>query len=239
MQDFWTFVGHNWWLVFPVAGILGGWGRGLGKASERRHRRRMEMYRLRHPEVAGLPEAAQLPPMQQETLAKDPDAFSEADVARAMETHDAVNRRWLDYELDVGKLIDFPMMTDVREPLTVAFLRAKRDADALRPVAASDVTSKARWDDYRNAVNAYDVAFDVAEKEARRLKDTAFSEAERGRLGTARKLVNIAENEAASPAERQSAYKRARKELDGIIVLPDITLASLEQKVARMIDRSK
>ena len=49
--------------------------------------------------------------------------------------HDAVNRRWLDYELDVGKLIDFPVMTDVREPLTVAFLRAKRQADGLRPEA--------------------------------------------------------------------------------------------------------
>ncbi|WP_370875238.1 hypothetical protein [Arthrobacter silviterrae] len=239
MQDIIVFFTHNWWLAFPLIWAVARGGRGINRAAERRHRRRVEMYKLRHPEVAGPPEAAQLPPMQQETLAKDPDAFSEADVARVMETHDAVNRRWLDYELDVGKLIDFPMMTDVREPLTVAFLRAKRDADALRPVAASDVTSKVRWDDYRNAVNAYDVAFDVAEKEARRLKDTAFSEAERGRLDTARKLVNIAENEAASPAERQSAYKRARKELDGIIVLPDVTLASLEQKVARMIDRSK
>jgi hypothetical protein len=232
MHDFWQFAGSYWWLAFPLAGIIGGWGRGLSKASERRHRRRVELYKLRHPEAAGLP------PVPQTSLAKDPEAFTEGDVAKLMEAHDAVNRRWLDYELDVGKLIDFPMMTDVREPLTVAFLRAKRDADALRPVAASEVTSKTRWDDYRNAVNAYDVAFDVAEKEARRVKDSAFSEPERQRLGTARKLVNIAENDAASPAERQSAFKRARKELDGIIVLPDITLATLEQKVARMINRS-
>ena len=232
MQDFWHFVGNFWWLAFPLAGIFGGWGRAISKAGDRRHQQKIEMYKLKHPEAAGLP------PIQQLTLAKDPDAFTEGDVAKAMEAHDAVNRRWLDYELDVGKLIDFPMMTDVREPLTVAFLRAKRDADALRPVAAAEVVSKARWDDYRNAVNAYDVAFDVAEKEARRIKDTAFSEPERQRLGTARKLVNIAENEAASPAERQSAYKRARKELDGIMVLPDITLAALEQKVARMINRS-
>ena len=52
-----------------------------------------------------------------------------------MKAHDAVNKRWLDYELDVGKLIDYPVMTDVREPLTVAFLRAKREADGLRPAA--------------------------------------------------------------------------------------------------------
>jgi hypothetical protein len=233
MQDFWHFAGSFWWLVFPLAGIVGGWGRAMTIAGERRHRRRVEMYKLRHPETAAL-DAAAPPPL---TLAKSTADFSEMDVARVMESHDAVNRRWLDYELDVGKLIDFPMMTDVREPLTVAFLRAKRDADALRPVAASEITSKARWDDYRNAVNAYDVAFDVAEKEAHRIKDAGFSEPERQRLSTARKLVNVAENDAASPAERQTAYKRARRELDGIMVLPDITVAALEKKVAAMIDR--
>lgn len=35
---------------------------------------------------------------------------SQAQVAVLMAAHDAVNRRWLDYELDVGKLIDFPVM---------------------------------------------------------------------------------------------------------------------------------
>ena len=80
------------------------------------------------------------------------------------------------------------------------------------------------------------MAFDVAEMEARRIKDSGFSTDERQRLGTARKLINIAENEAATAAERQTAIKRVRHELDGVIVLPDVTLASLEQQVARMIE---
>ena len=154
-----------------------------------------------------------------------------------MASHDATNKLWLDYELDVGKLIDFPMMTDVREPLTVAFLRAKRTADAMRPAAATDITGKGRLDDYRNAVTSYEVAFEVAEREARRVKDSAFTEPERERLKTARKLVNLAENDAASAPERQAAYKRARRELDGLLVLPDITVAALEEKVAGMIER--
>lgn len=214
-----------------MAGIFAGWGRALSRANDTRHKQKIEMYKLKHPEVAGHREPL--------SLAKETEPFTENDVAKAMDAHDAVNRRWLDYELDVGKLIDFPMMTDVREPLTVAFLRAKRDADALRPVTAAEVTAKSRWDDYRNAVNAFDVAFGVAEQEAKRIKDTAFTEPQRQRLSTARKLVNIAENEAASPAERQTAYKRARHELEGLIVLPDITIAALEQKVATMIDRGK
>jgi hypothetical protein len=46
----------------------------------------------------------------------------------------------------------------------------------------------------------------------------------------------IAENEAATPAERQAAYKRARRELDGLIVLPDATLAALEERLAPELD---
>lgn len=45
--------------------------------------------------------------------------------------HDTVNKRWLDYELDAAKLIGYPMMTDVREPLTVAQRRGRAGAPGL------------------------------------------------------------------------------------------------------------
>jgi hypothetical protein len=159
-----------------------------------------------------------------------------AEVQSLMDTHDDTNRRWLEYELDVGKLIDFPMMTDVREPLTVAFLRAKREADGQRPPSAERLTSLSGLDAYRQAVNNFAVALDVAEREARRVRDSRFSGPERERLATARKLLMIAENHAATPAERQAAYKRARRELDGLIVLPDVTVAALEEKIAPQLD---
>ena len=47
--------------------------------------------------------------------------------------------------------------------------------------------------------------------------------------------LRIAEDEAATPAERQTAYKRARRELEGLIVLPEPTIAALEAKVARVL----
>lgn len=135
----------------------------------------------------------------------------------------------------MGKLIDFPVMTDVREPLTVAFLRAKRDADGLRPARPADMQGKSRLDEYRAAVRGFEVAFDVAEREARRIKDSNFSAVERQRLAMARKLLRIAEDQAATPAERQTAYRRARRELDGLIVLPDATRSALEGKIAGML----
>lgn len=224
-----------WWLLFPFGGMVAGGFQALAASRERAHQRKIELYRLKHPELAG-PGATAVAGVDLSKHGAPGDGHSTGDVERAMAEHDALNRRWLAYELDVAKLIDFPMMSDVREPLTVAFLRAKRDADALRPLEAGEALAKSRWDDYRNAVNAFVVAFEVAEKEARRVRDSAYSEPERQRLGTARKLVKIAEDDAASPAERQTAYRRARRELDGVIVLPDVTIAALEQRVARLLE---
>ncbi len=213
VDQFFDFLRSYWWLVFPLSGMAGGWARQWSKASERRHRRRVELYKLRNQAVQA-------------------EQASQAQVAALMAAHDAVNRRWLDYELDVGKLIDFPVMTDVREPLTVAFLRAKKAADGLKPVAPGDITTAARLAEYRTAVHGFELAFDVAEREAMRIRDHNFTELERQRLSTARKLLNIASDNAATPAERQTAYKRARRELDGLIVLPDVTVAALEVKIA-------
>lgn len=206
------FLSDKWWMVFPLMAFAGRWASGWRRAGERRHRRRVELYKLRNQSL----EAGKA---------------SVAEVQTLMATHDATNRRWLEYELDVGKLIDFPMMTDVREPLTVAFLRAKREADGQRPVSAEDL-QPGGLEAYRQVVNNFAVALDVAEREARRVRDSKFSGPERERLATARKLLMIAENGAATPAERQAAYKRARRELDGLIVLPDVTLAALEVKIA-------
>ncbi|MEQ4518065.1 hypothetical protein ABLI39_01700 [Pseudarthrobacter sp. B907] len=217
MDSLFNFVGHYWWLVFPISGLLGGWARSWSKAAERRHRRKVELYRLRNHQT-------------------EVEQAGRSQVQALVDAHDAVNRRWLDYELDVGKLIDFPVMTDVREPLTVAFLRAKREADGLRPATAADMSTAARLAEYRAAVGSFELAFDVAEREARRIRDSNFTGPERERLATARKLLRIASDAAATPAERQTAYKRARRELDGLIVLPEATLASLEGKIAGMLD---
>jgi hypothetical protein len=217
--------GFPWWFIwvgFAVVSGMGqrarrtrrgqGWNRGGRRhESARSEAARREADRLRAAAAA-----------EQQRL---------RDTAAVMADHDAVNARWLDYELDVAKLIDFPMMSDVREPLTVAFLRAKRTADGLRPVTAAEVATDERLREYREAVRAYEVAFDIAEREARRIQDQHFSGPERLRLNTARRLLTIAVDRAATPAERQLAYARARKELDGLLALPAEAVAALQRRV--------
>jgi len=121
--------------------------------------------------------------------------------------------------------------------LTAAFLRAKRTADALRPASAEATVTEQQVAEYLDAVGAYAVAFEVAEKDARRLRDSTFTETERKRLDRAQKLLTVAVDESATQAERNLAYKRVREELDGLILLSDEAVDVLEKKVARELTR--
>lgn len=144
--------------------------------------------------------------------------------------HDEVFRRWSEYELDVAKLIDYPLMTDLREPHTVAMIKAMRTAGRLRPDTAAGHPHEAAGSDYGHAVRAFEEDFLIAEAEAKRVKRGHFSPEEQERLQTARQLLNVAGNDASSPAERQGAYKQLRKAVDGLIAIPDKALAALEAR---------
>ncbi|WP_363429031.1 hypothetical protein [Microbacterium sp. LWH3-1.2] len=245
MQQFWEFAGNFWWLVFPLMGILGMVGNAWERGARMRHKRRLEVMHakaeLKAAQAAARGKAvpaAALPPITAPTAtaasAHGASASRETQVTqleRLFATHDAVTARWLEYELDVAKIIAFPAMSDGRQPLTAAFLRAKRIADGLRPASAKARLSKDQLAEYRNAVADFEVAFDVAERDARRLRDSTFTEDERKRLDTAKKLLTVAIDEAATPAERQLAYRRVREELDGLISISDEAIEVLENKV--------
>lgn len=73
----------------------------------------------------------------------------------AVARHDAVLRQWSRYELDPGKAIEFPGMSDVRVPQTAEFFRAMKEAQHSR--LATDT-------DYTRAVERLEKAFAAAEK---------------------------------------------------------------------------
>jgi hypothetical protein len=100
--------------------------------------------------------------MQYHSRAADAPLPIEALVAR----HDAVTARWLEYETDPTKALAFPQMLDSQHPATLAFLRAQRDAQQLRPTATRDRVSPAVYLAYRDAVAAEEAAFEAAERDA-------------------------------------------------------------------------
>lgn len=240
MEPFFQFAGQYWWLVFPLIGGLSALGGAWERGARRRHKRRLEVLHakaeLKAAQAAARTGAPTGPVAAVTAGAAEPaDRSTEStseELERLFAQHDGITARWLEYELDVAKLIAFPAMSDGRQPLTAAFLRAKRAADALRPASAKARVTREQLAEYRNAVVDYEVAFEVAERDARRVKDSGFSEVERKRLDTAKQLLTIAIDQAATPAERQVAYRRVREELDGLISLSDDAIEVLEKKVA-------
>jgi len=154
-------------------------------------------------------------------------------LTRILREHDRTDTRWLEYELDFARLLDFPLMTDMRDSLTIAFHKAKLRADFLRPAKAEDLLddqdAAAR---YLAAVEEYVTAFNIAEAEAKRRRRNDFSHDGQQRIARAQSLLRTASDAAATPQERQNAYDRARRELDGLIVLPATTQTSIERGIS-------
>jgi hypothetical protein len=223
------FAGNFWWLVFPLAGTVGGGLRAIAAANERRAERRLERFRLKQQAKIAIAEAS--------GRTRSTDAVYRREMAKVLDEHQRTDARWLDYEVDIAKLLDFPMMTDMRDPLTIGFHRARRRADLLRPDKAEDLISDRDAQlEYREAVHEYVTAFEIAEAEAIRRRRSNFSAEDQERLARAQNLLRLASDAAATPQERQSAYARAGRELDGLIVLPVTTRASIERKIAGEIE---
>lgn len=219
------FAGAFWWLIFPLSGAIAGGLKAIAAANERRAERRLERYRIKQQTKVAVAEAA--------GRARGNEAANRREMTRLLDEHSRTDARWLEYELDIAKLLDFPMMTDMRNPLTIGFHKAKRRADLLRPEQADDlIDDRDAQLEYRDAVADYVSAFDVAEAEAIRRRRSDFSSDDRQRIERAQHLMRLATDSGATPQERQSAYRRARKELDGLIALPAMTRASIERKIA-------
>jgi hypothetical protein len=223
------FAANFWWLVFPLGGAIGGGARTIAAANERRAERRLERYRLKLQTKVAIAEAS--------GRRRDNKASDRRAVGKLLAEHGATDERWLEYEVDFAKLLDFPLMTDLRNPLTVAFHKTKRHADLLRPERAEDLLNdRAAQLDYRDAVHEYVSAFEIAEAEAIRRRRSDFSDDDQQRLARAQHLLQLAQDAAATPQERQTAYARATKELDGLLVLPAPVRVSIERRIAAAIE---
>ena len=229
MLAVWITLFHFWWLIFPLGGMIGGGVRAVAAANERRAERRLERYRIKQQTKIAVAEAA--------GRSRTNEIKYRRELKKVIDQHGQTDARWLEYEIDVAKLLDFPLMTDMRNPLTMDFHKARRRADLLRPENADDLDGDREAQlEYRDAVHDYVTAFDVAEAEAIRLRRSTFSARGPAADRSGAEPAEAGQDEAATPQERQSAYARAQLELDGILVLPVATRASIERRIAGEIE---
>ena len=206
------FAANFWWLVFPLGGAIGGGLRAIAAANERRAERRLERYRLK--------QQAKIAVAQASGRARTSEDSYRRELAKLIAAHDGADARWLDYEVDIAKLLDFPMMTDMRAPLTITFHKAKRRADLLRPERPKDlVGDRDAQLEYRNAVHEYIGAFEIAEAEAIRRRRSDFSADEQQRLARAQaKRLCTGKQRARGPhraaGPRKGQHRAARRRAD-------------------------
>jgi hypothetical protein len=215
-------------VMLPVAGIVVAAIRAFG-AARRRVEESQDSGRARMPDDA----TVAVPPARN----GGNQATQWQSIRRVIEEHSRTDKRWLEYELDFAKLLDFPLMTDMRDPLTIGFHKAKLRADFLRPVKAEDLLDdRDAAAQYQAAVEDYVTAFNVAEAEAIRRRRNEFSRVDQQRIARAQRLLRVASDSAAAPHERQNAYDLACNELDGLVVLPSTTQASIERGISGQLE---
>ena len=156
--------------------------------------------------------------------------------------HNELLRKIMHSETDWDSLFFLPALNDPNVPQTYAMLRAMRAAGTQRDTAGElpadlpldvDLTTLP----YPKAVEAFAVAWDAAERNARRLGQKGVPHAERKLIKEIRTLLDMAENAAASSTERNLAYRRAQKLIESLetVHVPEKAIAQLEERQQLMI----
>lgn len=147
----------------------------------------------------------------------------------AVERHDRIRETWLDFQQDIEKLLTFPVMTDVSEPKTAAFIDAMGKTTDLatdkRPKSAEAVER------YAAATRTAETKWQAALHNAERVRLARFEPGERERIKKVQLLLRQAKSGAATPQERRSYYERARDLLGDLVPLPEPARLALEQTV--------
>lgn len=136
---------------------------------------------------------------------------------------DKVLEQWSEYETDPVKILDYPMVSNMSFAPTSHFhlaLRQAREAFAEESSVETLTTS----------VVALEHSYEVMINEAQRVKWNSFSVEEKKHLRTAQQLLNMALDSSSSVNERNLAYKKLLKEVEGIISLSPATILAIEEK---------
>lgn len=163
----------------------------------------------------------------EETEASTPNNSAE----RLVNRYHSVKTEWSTYELDLLKVLEYPAVTDMSIPATGEFHKALHLAEFLVPDSPTSALSQENLERLEKSVLDLEHKFKAMLYEAKRLKWSSYSPKEQSSLRTAQNLLSIATNSASSTNERQVAYKRLIKELEGIIVVPEKAMEEIEAKV--------
>lgn len=139
-------------------------------------------------------------------------------VAEAKKTLEWVVLDSASYETDLAKQIDYPMMTDVAEPLVGKYVREMRHAQELERALVKK-PGIADAERFSSTVTGLKVSYEAAVRKAEKVRWSNFTAAEQKRLKDARTALDLIQDSSTTPEQRNAQYRRIAKLLDGLIVL--------------------
>lgn len=142
---------------------------------------------------------------------------------------DKLRDLWLSANQDIDQVLTYPVLTDVAEQQTAAFVEALGKATDLQSLTHDrDIDSVLT---FSAAVQQAETAWQVAARNARQVRLSRFTITERRSIEKAQRLLAQALDTAASPQERRTYYERARDLLGDLIDLPSEAVQALESTV--------
>lgn len=127
------------------------------------------------------------------------------------------------YQSDIVKIIKYPVMTDGTDSFTRAMVKSLNQAQRL--------SGKPESPAFFEAISVLEDAFIAAESNAMKIASTALSEADLKKVGLAKDLLAIASNEVSSDNEKKVSFKQAFKQLEGVVVVPEIAMDAFRIKI--------
>ncbi len=151
---------------------------------------------------------------------------SREDFSAEMSTLDRIESEWFETQIDIVQVLKYPLFADMSDPLVQSF-HTKLDI-------AKSLSKKTLGNDFITAVSKVKMAWTALCHEAERIELSKFDKGERKKILMATNLMNIALNEASTPFERQSAYKKAMEQLKGLVVIPNGATQAIDQLIGKM-----
>ena len=127
------------------------------------------------------------------------------------------------YESDIIKILKYPMMTDLSYETTLDMSMALRSVNDFDPIDSPKKFCK--------LVKALERKFLVAESNAHKMSMSVFSDEQRKKSETAKKLYAVACDESSSEPEKRTAFKQVFRQLEGVAVIPDSAVSAFKVKV--------
>lgn len=150
--------------------------------------------------------------------------------AAARKTLNGVVLESASYETDLAKQIDYPIMTDVSEPLVGIYIREMRTVQELdRALGDAPTVDEAKA--FSEAAAHLDVSFKAALARAEKIRWSSFTTEERKRLKDARTALAVIQDSSTTAEQRNAQYKRITRLLEGLIALTEPVKLALSEWV--------